>query len=196
MPYTIIDRDRLVIIGTVSTATIAAQIEMVYYKETPTIVVNPGEGKSLSQLDEVELKMLLKGLAIPVDGQDYKTLMGYLKYYCENLPIQDPNQQSLDYIQGIMRNEVLAPPAEDPTKSVEKKAREPRAEGSAPSPKGSTGRVWAIADEQLQRHHNGVIEGVNLKDLRRVVIEACTDAGIHEATAATQWSKWKKSKGV
>lgn len=194
MPYVIVDKEHLQIIGAVSTATTAAQIEMVYYKDTPTCVLNPMEGKTLSQLSELELKMLLNGLGIPTDGRDYKTMIGYLKYYCENMPIQDPNQESLDYIQGIMRNEVMKAPERGPDEAVEKKSRASQGEGSAPSPKGATGRVWAIADEILAGSPHDATH--DIKALRAKVIQACTDAGIHEATAATQWSKWKKSKGL
>lgn len=195
MPYVIVDKEQLVIIGSVSSATVAAQIEMVYFKNTPTCVLHPDEGKSFGQLSELEMKMLLRKLDIPTEEADYKTLIGYLKYYCENLPVSDPNQESLDYIQGIMRHEVMKAPERDENEPVKARKSSAPSDGSAPSPKGATGRVWAIADEQLQKHHRGVIEGVNLKDLRKVVIEACTAAGINEATAGTQWSKWKKFKG-
>lgn len=189
MPYVIICKDPLGIVGAVTQASIAAQIEMVYYKDQPTCVVNPMENRSFAQLTELELKMLLNNLQIPTEGRDYQTMIGYLKYYCENMPIQDPNQQSLDYIQGIMRNEILKPPPPSQDEVVEKKSRAPKGEGSAPSPKGATGRVWGIADEVLTTVGSG-----DMKALRAAVIKACTDAGIHEATAATQWSKWKKSK--
>lgn len=191
MPYTIICKDPLGIVGTVSGAGLAAQIEMVYYKDQATIVVNPMEVKTFSQLSELELKLLLNNLQIPTDGCDYPTLISYLKYYCENLPVNDPNQQALDYIQGIMRNEILKPPAAPPDEPVEKKSKPPKAEGSAPSPKGATGRVWEIAEGVLTTVGSG-----DIKALRKAVIEACATAGIHEATAATQWSKWKKSKGL
>lgn len=194
MPYVVINKEHLQIVGAVSTATIAAQIEMVYFKDVPTCVLNPDEGKTLSQLSELELKMLLNSLAIPTEGCDYKTMIGYLKYFCENHPITDPNQESLDYIQGIIRHEVMKAPERPDNEPVKARKSSAPSDGSAPSPKGATGRVWAIADEVLVGC-GGTLEGLNLKDLRKAIIDRCTEAGIHEATAATQWSKWKKSKG-
>ncbi|MBD4209382.1 hypothetical protein GUH47_26075 [Xanthomonas citri pv. citri] len=191
MPYSIVDKDQLRVIGTVSTATIAAQIEMVYFKDTPTCVLNSGEGKSFSQLSELELRMLLKTLKIPTEGVDYSTMITYLKYWVENAPVVDPDQEGLDYISGIMRNEVMKPPERGAHEPVERKSRPSKGEGSAPSPKGSTGRVWEIAEGCLLSTGSG-----DLKVLRAEVIRACVAGGIHEATAATQWSKWKKSKGL
>lgn len=197
MPYVIINRDRIEVAGTVSSATIAAQIQHVYFKDEKTIVVTPQEGKSFSQLTAEELDQLLRKLGVPgaaMDDADYPTQMAWLKYWCENAPITDPNQEALDYIQGILRNERdLTPPAEP----VEKPKREPKPStgDGAPSPKGSTGKVWEIADSH---YHNVAEDGgsVDVKALRTAVIQACIQAGINEATAGTQWSKWKKSKGL
>ena len=55
---------------------------------------------------------------------------------------------------------------------------------TAPS-KGATARVWAIADEV----------GAASRADRSKVIDACTAQGINPSTAATQWSKYAKSKG-
>jgi hypothetical protein len=48
--------------------------------------------------------------------------------------------------------------------------------------KGATAMVWTIAD------------GVGKPD-RTAIIAACVASGINAATAATQYSKWKKAKG-
>lgn len=56
--------------------------------------------------------------------------------------------------------------------------------GSAPV-RGATARVWAIADEV----------GAQSRADRGKVIDACTAEGINPSTAATQWSKYAKSKG-
>lgn len=52
----------------------------------------------------------------------------------------------------------------------------------ATAPKrGVTARVWAIAD---------TVEGGD----RKAIIDACVAEGINPATAATQYSKWKKAQ--
>jgi len=52
---------------------------------------------------------------------------------------------------------------------------------AAPS-KGATARVWQIADS---------MPGAD----RKAIIAACIAAGINEATAGTQFSKWRKARG-
>lgn len=59
---------------------------------------------------------------------------------------------------------------------------------TAPS-KGATARVWAIADELNES------SPLTRAD-RAKVIDKCIEAGINKSTAATQWSKWAKAKGL
>lgn len=59
----------------------------------------------------------------------------------------------------------------------------PRAEGEVPAPtKGATAKVWEIA-------------GGMASASRGDIIAACVAEGINAATAATQYSKWKKANG-
>ena len=62
--------------------------------------------------------------------------------------------------------------------------RVPRATGAPAMPRkaGATKRVWEIADE-------------NTGATRQQLIAICVAEGIAAATAGTQMSKWKKSKG-
>lgn len=64
----------------------------------------------------------------------------------------------------------------------------PRADGepaSAPV-KGATAKVWTIAD-RITAEKGGTID-------RGAIIAACEAEGINPATAATQFSRWKKTK--
>lgn len=54
--------------------------------------------------------------------------------------------------------------------------------GEAPV-RGATAKVWEIAD------------GVGKAD-RNAIIAACVAQGINPSTAATQYSKWKKARGI
>jgi hypothetical protein len=58
--------------------------------------------------------------------------------------------------------------------------------GTAPV-RGATAQVWAIADTFL--NEKGRAD-------RTAIIGLCTAAGINAATAGTQYSKWKKARGV
>lgn len=55
----------------------------------------------------------------------------------------------------------------------------------APS-KGSTAKVWTIADAAVAQ--SGAVD-------RGAIIAACVEQGINKATAATQYSKWRKARG-
>ena len=54
---------------------------------------------------------------------------------------------------------------------------------------GATARVHAIADRLNE-------ENTLVRADRGLVIAACVEAGINKSTAATQWSKWAKEKGL
>ena len=72
-----------------------------------------------------------------------------------------------------------------PPQVEQQKSRAP-AEGGKPSPSGATGKVWLIADR---------VYGQSGLD-RKAIIDACIAEGINPATAGTQYSKWKKAKGL
>jgi hypothetical protein len=77
-----------------------------------------------------------------------------------------------------------------PTASHAPKAPRPSpAPGSTPTApsKGATARVWEIADGYV-----ATAGQVN----RAAIIAACEQAGINSATAGTQYSKWKKARGL
>lgn len=70
--------------------------------------------------------------------------------------------------------------------------RSPSPAQARPSPKGSTGKVWEIADQCYTRWKEA--NGREIKVLRMAIIDECVSQGIHPATAATQYSKWKATK--
>jgi hypothetical protein len=76
-------------------------------------------------------------------------------------------------------------------------AKKPAAEAkapSAPSKPGATKRVWDIADEKWSAEPNKFT--ASPKEFRKSVIDACESEGINPGTAATQFGKWKASKGL
>ena len=64
---------------------------------------------------------------------------------------------------------------------------------STPSaPKGgTTARVWVIADAVAEEQGTG-----DIKALRAAIIATCEAEGINKSTAGTQYSKWKRAKGL
>lgn len=77
-----------------------------------------------------------------------------------------------------------------PTPSGAPKAPRPPKDPSDSAPsapvKGATAKVWEIADGYVAE--KGPIN-------RSEIIARCKQAGINAATAATQYSKWKKARG-
>lgn len=64
--------------------------------------------------------------------------------------------------------------------------------GSVAAPtKGVTARVWEIASELEEK-----LSGQPGAALRPAIIAECERQGINAATAATQYSKWKRSRGL
>ena len=77
--------------------------------------------------------------------------------------------------------------ASAPTKPEKEKSAEP----SAPRKPGATKMVWDIADA---RH--AANPGLDVKTLRKMIVAECEANGINGGTAATQFGKWKASKGL
>ena len=88
------------------------------------------------------------------------------------------------YPDGVSKAIPAIPGARNPRPAVEGDTPV----GTAPSPKGATGKVWEIADSMVKAG-NGIVP-------RPDIIAACVAAGINAATAATQYSKWKKARGL
>jgi len=73
-----------------------------------------------------------------------------------------------------------------PGKTASQGASEGVSEGGAPA-KGVTKQVWTIADAVVAE--KGGID-------RAEIMARCEAAGIHKSTAATQYSKWKRARGL
>lgn len=63
----------------------------------------------------------------------------------------------------------------------------------APPTKGATGKVWEIADRCYAERSAGPV--MDMKALRSEVVALCEAEGLNPGTAATQFAKWKNSKG-
>lgn len=193
MSYIIIDRELLQMVGHVETLGIADMIQAVYYKDIELVVADVRlKSSGWTKLTQGEIATILRHHTGQVtEDAQYSEALNALLLLAQNFPMQNVNIPALEYSYGIMRESSLTPPPIDLVTESTPRAKAPE---GAPSPKGATGRVWAIADECLAKAGHTDLNGINLKDLRKSIIDACTSAGINEATAGTQWSKWKKSK--
>jgi hypothetical protein len=76
--------------------------------------------------------------------------------------------------------------------SAPKAKKEPSGEAAERPRQGVTKRIWEIADELLAV--TGSIG--NIKEFRKSVIDRAQAEGANGGTAATQFGKWKSSKGL
>jgi hypothetical protein len=196
MSYTLLDMDTVSIIGRVEKSEDAVLLEMVYYKDKPVLCCSDMHKSDWAKLTDHDARLLLRNLAgVWEPSRSYNETLTDLMVFCSNYPVWQVNRKSLEYSARIMRKEFTDPP---PTAAVSDDSPAPKPQASIPSPKGATGRVWEIAEAKLAEENHGSMTIQALlanKAFRKIVIDACIAAGIHEATAATQWSKWKKSKG-
>jgi hypothetical protein len=88
----------------------------------------------------------------------------------------------------------VSPSPAEPSEASQPAPTKPKAEAKAePAPRqGITKKIWEIADDLL-----AVTGSVgNIKEFRKTVISRAAAIGANEGTAATQFGKWKASKGL
>lgn len=107
--------------------------------------------------------------------------------------MREAHQATIEAVE--MANEALSP--EQRAAAIQQaptSAPKPKKEaGEAPVPRqGITKKIWEIADDLL-----AVTGSVgNIKEFRKEVIKRAAAIGANEGTAATQFGKWKSSKGI
>jgi len=201
MSYVVIDADNLTIVGkhVHYNEIVMTEETVLANRSDPAIVCDIQSGASWSQLTELEAGMLCKNLGIEYQMQDYVGNLKRIREYAEALPMTVFTPEQIQLFQKP-RMELEGRYGSDKPKpymthAIPVTTNRSKPSGVSnprpPSSKGATGRVWAIADEV--RASNPTLD---TKALRKEVIAACVAAGIHEATSATQWSKWKKDKGL
>lgn len=204
--FIIIDRENLKFVGVGCSMQIAS---LMAWNDHPNIAVLilPLEAKRyFAQLSRMELMMLYKN-ETGENGSLFEVpaLIERLHQIADLLPVDKRSFTGLSKAsEGLP--EMIAPPTvwkpeghrADPTQQyasrpvapAEARPKAPRDPSAKPSPRGATGKVWDIADRVWQENGNGLIT----KELRTKIIVACEAEGIHPATAATQYSKWKATK--
>ena len=156
------------------------------------VIAPPLEGRSFAKLDKLQLQYLYYQLKATTPPEDYQVLMQECFEVVKLFPVEAETLDNLAKEVGKIWTQISldSPPPEGiivDTPFVP--AVGGSNEQSRPSPKGATGQVWEIADEFFAKAAGSAID-------RKGIIEACTARGINQATASTQFAKWKKSKGI
>ena len=201
--YVVIDRDNMEFIAATDTLNKASLIAWNDCPDVTTVVLPLESKRHFSTFGVLELLMLYKRKT-GLTGDIYN--FGGMITECYNLALQLPIDSRTEAELEAVSNKlpvstdlpkIPKPPIIQRFNPAETGANpfvtasEPSAPKipSKPSPKGATGRVWEIA-EAIYLETGGAIDKV----LRTKIVAACEAAGIHPATAATQFSKWKASK--
>lgn len=148
------------------------------------VIVPPVEGRGFAKLELLQLQYLFWNTFNEAPSDDYSAMVQRLKAYAETFPEGSISLEDLE-------DQVAKLYPEEPKSTAPQTQREPRTPrepGERPKEGSTTGKVWAVADACF---NNRPTIG---KELRTDIMTACKAEGINEATAATQYSKWKAAK--
>lgn len=134
-------------------------------------------------------KLLAKAYELALEVPlDQRSLFELQKLDAKLPPVPEP-KLPFPHVPVIIRMGAATAANYTPPVAGPKVPKAPTAPGVKPA-KGSTGKVWDIADRVMAE--TGLVIGN--KQLRTAIIEACKLEGINEGTAATQYGKWKATK--
>lgn len=212
--YLIVLPDEMTLVGKFSDlnqAILAAELD---YADVATDIF-PNEGKNWSRYGRLALLMLLRNHH--VEGGDilqYGDMIKSAQALADSMPMDQRSLRALEAkagprpllgdirpIERLPYNQPVSEPCKGAPPSIKAKAPSaPGASRAAPT-KGATARVWEIADKHMA---DMLPEGTSMtlamllsnKEFRKQVIELCEAEGLNPGTAATQFGKWKGSKGL
>lgn len=148
------------------------------------VVAPPIEGRGFSKFSQLELQYLWWNHTGQRPSDDYATQLNALLEMVQALPVDETPEAELEAeFRRLCPDEVVGGKS---TQAKEPKpVRNPGEPPTAPKAGSTTGKVWEIADRVCPA--GAAID-------RNAIIAACKEAGINEATAATQYSKWKRAR--
>lgn len=183
------------------------------FPDTATDVFD-NSAKGWAHYGRIDLKQLLTNHEINEGSVlDYPGLIALAKELADSMPADRRSMAALEAKAGpkALKGDVRAiekvprcQPPSIPCKNIDFATDGGVDEGGAPKPprlpsgpkaaptKGATGRVWELADALLAT--NDFVS--DPKGFRKLVIQACESEGLNAGTAATQFGKWKTSKGL
>lgn len=148
------------------------------------VIAPPVEGRGFSKLDALSMQYLWWNHTQTPPSEDYATQLNAVLAMVQALPV-DPTPED-ELAMEVRRLFPDEPTGAKSTQSSEPKApKVPGAPPEAPKAGSTTGKVWEIATRICP-------PGAAID--RTAIIAACKEAGINEATAATQYSKWKRAR--
>jgi len=152
----------------------------IYQAEGRTVIAPPFEGRGFSKVEKLTLQYLYWNTCGETPPDEYAELVLRCKAKLETFPVDATPEV-------VLEKQVAAlapPPSEERPIEKKQKSTEP---SKRPSGMTTTGLVWDIADKLFAANGNFMPD-------RRKVMDACIAEEINPATAATQYSKWKKAK--
>lgn len=189
MKYMLIDvttteETKIIKVGSLKAIQLLGQIEKLNGRQ---VIAPPVEGRGFSKLERLPLQYLYWHLMQQTPPDDYAELCKRALAAVEALPVDntphDELQATINRLTPASTPMTTGEPGDAP--------KSPRQISERPKGTSVTGRVWEIADECLGGNAIGTID---IKALRAEIMKRCEAEGIHSATAATQYSKWKGSK--
>lgn len=205
--FLVINRDKMTFMAATDSFQKADRIAWNDHRDVATVVLPLEEAKYFSMFSRLELMLLYKNETGESGSLfEFGAMVQRIFDLAQNVPLDQRSLSDLvNASVGLPEDTTPVAPIHHPTihradpsqqyasravKPAVSEPKAPRDPSAKPSPKGATGRVWEVAERLWNEQGQGVIS----KDLRAKIITGCEEMGIHPATAATQYSKWKATK--
>lgn len=222
--FVIIDNGQLKMVAAAHKRTHIQLILEVDFPDSDCTICNANDGGSWTGFTREQMDTLYKNTSGMAEAPDYGDAIEQLRAYVltwsdyhkseeelavelqqliddGDIPPDDPVQQQIN-ANKMMRKahqEIIAQvekasatheaqPEVVAEKAVEKAKKEARP--VATPTQGLTKRVWDIADAVKAANPN-----VDLKAIRKKIMEVCDSEGLNPGTAATQYGRWKNDRG-
>lgn len=205
--FILIDNERLKVMKVTNSLEAAEYWTEILCRNSDTTIDDRGVRRFLSKYTDMELRMIYynaTGKVIPPHTEYSPTLKLVYEEVVQPAEVDPTPVEVLRDILGrdLRHDPVVKVPAPDNSNtqaaSAPRAAPKARSGGGAggstggPPKGGTTARVWEIASNLLAEK----VGEVDVKELRKAVIDACVAEGINQSTAGTQWSKWKKHQNL
>lgn len=199
--YILIDNERLKVMKAVTSLQAGEYWTEILCRNTDTTLDARDAKRFLTKYTDMELRMLYynaTGKVLP-PNTEYGPTLGFV--YKEVIQPTEIDQTPVSVLKDILGRDlekdlppVVHAPDNSHTQAVAPAKAKPAStgEGAPSKPRGgTTARVWELANGLY-----GQKAGWDLKELRKALIDACTEEGINQSTAGTQWSKWKRHQNL
>lgn len=207
IPYVVINRETMKFVGRTSTMEAACMIANLEPVDASYVMIPLDLKSRMAKFGILELVLLYKnttGGDRPNGIYDYAAMIKECYDLANQIPMDARSIFDLEKASAALPKAPVAPLPKLPPNIIRadpnaapyippapivKGPTIPKAPGVAPS-KGSTGKVWEIADLVRAEMGNAPIS----KEMRTAIIARCELQGINGGTAATQYGKWKATQ--